>query len=285
MELSQLEARIRALNSEKKTATLNKAMGEASPEELERLARQLRAERKKATEAAARAELHSSFAEHPNEKVRESLKGISEWTKDELCALEEFKKDIADKRKKGGWMPARTLVPYDDEDEMPYTRAQLERQIADSQERGAMLMASIIEMMGELRVSGGVAMRELQAAARLASHAVEAEAETKKRKMHHLRRGCECFPEACGVAGTKGEKCKCVTSGIACDQRCMCHSSGKCVNPKNVAESAEEKEEREAWLEGRATYQQEQHEKSKRIAARAAAAAAAMDVDAPPKRG
>ena len=63
----------------------------------------------------------------------------------------------------------------------------------------------------------------------------------------------------------------------------MCHSSGKCVNPKNVAESAEDKEEREAWVEGKLNKKESEVEKLIQLATRAAVAAA-MDIDTP-KRG
>lgn len=274
MELAALEARIQALNQEKKTATFNKVIGESSPEELERIARQLRAERKKAVEVASRAELHTTFAQHPNPKVRECLKTISSWGKDELCALDNFKVDIANKRKVVGVLGFRKQEPYEPSDPMPYTRAELESHLEDSETRAVSLLTTVMELFHELQIPAA----DLKPVVKHAGFVATQVADSKKRKLTHARRGCECLPEHCGVAGTKGEKCKCATGGIACDQRCMCHSSGKCVNPKNLAENTEDKEEREDLVEGRLHMRETEIYEITQLAARAAVAAA-MDVD------
>ena len=269
-ELAQLEARIKALNSEKHAATLNKAIGEASPEELERLARQLRAERKQAAETAARAELHNSFAEHPNPKVRESLKAISAWGKEELCALEDFSKDIADKRKKVGIFGAR--APYEPTDVMPYTRAELESRTQDSTERGLELITSVLELFHAMHLPTGELHAVAAQAANIASNGVK----RRRRALDHARRGCECLPENCNKQGGAGHSCKCTTAGILCDQRCNC--GGSCTNPKNVAEPADDKEYREAWVEGKLTQREEKLANIIKLAERAATAAA-MQID------
>ena len=277
-ELAAIAARALSLNNEKQKAALSKTIGEATPEELERLPCQLRAERTKAVELAALRDLHFSFADQPSEKVRECLKSISAWGKDELCALEDFRADIAEKRKKVGIF--RQPAPYDDTDEMPYTRRELESRVADSQMRGAALITSVVELFHELRLP---IADTLKAAVQNASTTVTREAETKKRKLTHARRGCECLPENCCKTGGVGHACKCTTGGIACDQRCGCHSSGKCTNPKNLAEKEGEKQVREEATELALNYKEAEVQNLMHLAARAAMAAA-MEIDTPKRR-
>ena len=277
-ELAAVTARVLSLNNEKQKATLSKTIGEATPEELERYADQLRTERAKAIELAALRDLHDSFANEPNEKVRDCLKAISAWAKDELCALNLFRIDIAEKRKKVGIF--RASAPYEDGDEMPYTRAELEGRVADSQIRGAALITSVIELFHELRLP---VAQNLQAAASLASTTMTQEAENKKRKLNHARRGCECLPENCCNTGGVGHACKCTVNNIACDQRCQCHSSGKCTNPKNVAEKQAEKQMREDGVAFELDFKEAEVQKMIQLAARAAVAAA-MEIDTPKRR-
>jgi hypothetical protein len=279
-ELSQLAARLAQLQTEKKTAQFNKTLGNTSVEELERYLRELRMEKKKAEEAAARADLHSSFAEQPDEKVRAFLKDVVQWANKDLCALEEFKYDIEDKRKKSGIWGARSLVPYGEDDVMPYTRGELESRLAEFTQHSTQFIIAASELSRVMRIPPDDALKS--AVQRAANVAVQ-EVNTKKRKLTHARRGCECNPDKGCKMGGPGRDCKCVTGGIACDQRCDC--GGKCANPKNAAETEEETNEREAWTAGSLIHKEQEIKKLSDLAARAAAAAAAMEIDTPPKRG
>lgn len=276
-ELSQLAARLAQLQTEKKTAQFSKAVSEFNVDELEKIIRQLRVERKEAEAAAARAELHSSFSEQPNEKVRAFLKDVVEWANKDLCALEDFKHDIEGKRKKSGFMPIRKLVPYEDEDEMPYTRKELESRLAQFTMHSTQFIIAASELSRAMRIPTDGLKPVMQRVAHIAAQEVE----SKKRKLGHARRGCECLPEKGCTIGGPGRPCKCITGGIACDHRCDC--GGSCTNPKNVAESAADKDYREAWVEGKLNQEEQQLANSIKLAERATAAAA-MEIDTP-KRG
>jgi len=278
-ELSQLAARLTQLQTEKKKAQYNKAVGEFDIDELEKVMRQLRMEKKKAEEAAARAELHSSFADQPDEKVRAFLKDVVEWANKDLCALEDFKQDIADQRKKGGIWGARTLGPYEDKDVMPYTRGELESRLAQFTQHSTQFIVAASELSRVMRIQTDGLKPVVQRAAHIAAQEVE----SKKRKLTHARRGCECQPEKGCKMGPPGRDCKCIAGGIACDHRCDC--GGKCANPKNIAETEDETDERELWTAGKLNQKEQEIEQMSKLAARAAAAAAAMDIDTPPKRG
>ena len=146
-----------------------------------------------------------------------------------------------------------------------------------------LLKSNLKLMLSELSRVMRIQTDGLKPVVQRAAHIAAQEVESKKRKLTHARRGCECQPEKGCKMGPPGRDCKCIVGGIACDHRCDC--GGKCANPKNIAETEDETDERELWTAGKLNQKEQEIEQMSKLAARAAAAAAAMDIDTPPKRG
>lgn len=261
-----LEELIVLMEKRKKEATSSSqatAVGEASLQVLEARARELRRAQKLKENAAQE---HVQFTSQPNAEVRELLMEVRDRLDRTVCLPESLATEIEQMVKtvevketittREGFFGRHEVTrehvvgtsnaPYDDDDELPFTKRELMAYIFEQQRRSHALAVSFSKLMEQLNVHDV----DVPHAVSLASAQEERENKREK-KAAQRKRGCDCGGD-CTEHGKAGRICGCYGKNIKCTKLCACVKKGTCNNPINLPRRPDNvrSEEEDEQMEG-----------------------------------